>query len=40
MLLFSFNNKNQTYIIYKRNRAVNRLTVNSPIFFVFMLSER
>ena len=31
---FRLTTKNQTYIIYKRNRAVNRLTVNSPIFFV------
>lgn len=32
---FRLTTKNQTYIIYKRNRAVNRLTVNSPIFFVY-----
>lgn len=38
MLLFSFNIEYQTYIyIYKEIGLVNRLTVNSPIFFVFSI---
>ena len=36
MLLFSFNIEYQTDI-YKEIGLVNRLTVNSPIFFVFSI---